>query len=94
MSAEGAAFASVATDSGFVVSQTGEFAVGNQIPGLQVTRELLDFLFLSDDRSVQATRFTDGTEVLANLGEDAHDVDGYGSIPGMSWRRSQVDKNK
>jgi peptidyl-prolyl cis-trans isomerase D len=45
MSKSAATFAAVATDSGFVVSQTGEFAVGNQIPGLQVTREILDFIY-------------------------------------------------
>ncbi|MFC1544559.1 SurA N-terminal domain-containing protein [Gemmatimonadota bacterium] len=38
-------FVRVATDSGFVVMETGEFAVGSQIPGLQVTRELINFLY-------------------------------------------------
>ncbi|MBW7998340.1 MAG: hypothetical protein FVQ81_17565 [Candidatus Glassbacteria bacterium] len=38
-------FVRVATDSGLVVSETGEFAVGGQIPGLQLTRELMDFLY-------------------------------------------------
>lgn len=52
--------------------------------------ELLDFRFLSEDRSVQATRFADGTEIVANLGEEPREVDGYGSIPGVSWRRSRT----
>ncbi len=44
MSQQTDTFTKVATDSGFVVSQTVEFAVGNQIPGLEVTIELLNFL--------------------------------------------------
>jgi parvulin-like peptidyl-prolyl isomerase len=39
------AFAKVATDSGFIVTETPEFAVGGQLPGLQLTRELMDFLY-------------------------------------------------
>ncbi len=52
MSAQTATFTAVATDSGFVVSQTGEFTVGNQIPGLQVTRELLDFLYSAKENQL------------------------------------------
>ncbi len=52
MSAQTATFTGVATDSGFVVSQTGEFTVGNQIPGLQVTRELLDFLYSAKENQL------------------------------------------
>ncbi len=64
MGAENTTFAGVATDSGFVVSQTGEFAVGNQIPGLQVTRELLDFLYSSKENqlSYPLTVQTQGAE--------------------------------
>ena len=52
MGAEGASFSGVAADSGFVVQQTGDFAIGGQIPGLQLTREMLDFLYSAKEEQL------------------------------------------
>jgi len=40
------------------------------------TRAMTDFRWLSDDRLVQKTVFTDGTEVIANFGKTPVDVEG------------------
>ena len=39
------AFVNVAADSGFSVTRTGLFAIGGQIPGIQTSRELLDYVY-------------------------------------------------
>jgi len=39
------AFVKVAADSGFAVTRTGLFAIGGQIPGIQASRELLDYVY-------------------------------------------------
>jgi hypothetical protein len=51
--------------------------------------EMVDFRFMSGDRSVQATRFADGTQVVANLGHEPREIEGHGLVPGQSWRRSR-----
>lgn len=48
--------------------------------------QMADFRFLSEDRALQATRFSDGTEVVTNLGREPREVAGYGLLPGASWR--------
>jgi hypothetical protein len=48
---------------------------------------LVDFRFLSEDRSLQATRFSDGTQIVANLGPEPREIEGHGLVPGQSWRR-------
>jgi len=50
---------------------------------------MADFRFVSEDRSVQTTRFSDGTEIVANIGQEAREAEGYGLVPGQSWRRGQ-----
>ena len=47
--------------------------------------ELLSFDFLSDDMLVQATRFSDGTRVIANFSGMERDTD-LGLLPPCSWR--------
>lgn len=49
--------------------------------GRYVVHELLSFEFLSEDRSVQATTFADGTRIAANLGEREVEVDRLGALP-------------
>ena len=39
------AFRRVAADSGLAVQVTGEFSVGSAIPGIELSRELLDFIY-------------------------------------------------
>jgi len=39
------AFVNVAADSGFAVARTGLFAIGGQIPGIETSRELLDYVY-------------------------------------------------
>jgi hypothetical protein len=48
--------------------------------------ELVSFEFLSEDRAVQATTFSDGTRVIANLGDREAEAAGHGVIPPHSWR--------
>ncbi|MFH1069905.1 MAG: SurA N-terminal domain-containing protein [Candidatus Glassbacteria bacterium] len=40
-----AAFRQVAADSGLAVNTTGEFAIGSSIPGIEISREFLDFIY-------------------------------------------------
>ncbi|KPK63518.1 MAG: hypothetical protein AMK73_05125 [Planctomycetes bacterium SM23_32] len=49
--------------------------------------ELASFEFLSDDRAVQATEFSDGTRIVANLAEHEAEVPDMGALPPHSWRR-------
>jgi len=49
--------------------------------------ELVSFEFLSEDRAVQATTFSDGTRVIANLGDREAEAAGCGVLPPHSWRR-------
>ena len=49
--------------------------------GRYAVHELLSFELLSEDRSVQATTFADGTRVAADLGEDEVEVDRLGALP-------------
>lgn len=39
------AFVNVAADSGFTVTRTGLFAIGGWIPGIETSRELLDYVY-------------------------------------------------
>jgi parvulin-like peptidyl-prolyl isomerase len=39
------AFVKVAADSGFTVTRTGLFAIGGRIPGIETSRELLDYVY-------------------------------------------------
>lgn len=48
--------------------------------------EMLSHEFLSEDGAVQATVFSDGTRVAANLANEARPVEGFGLLPGCSWR--------
>lgn len=48
--------------------------------------ELLSFAFLSEDRRVQATTFSDGTQIVANLSGEEREVEGSGPLPPYAWR--------
>jgi hypothetical protein len=48
--------------------------------------EMTSFEFLSDDRAVQTTTFSDGTRVVANLSEREVETPGIGNLPPHSWR--------
>jgi hypothetical protein len=48
--------------------------------------ELMSVEFLSDDRLVQRTTFSDGTRVVANLSDVSKDVPGVGPMAGQSWK--------
>jgi hypothetical protein len=48
--------------------------------------ELVSFEMLSEDRLVQATLFSDGTRVVANLSDRPQGCRGHGLLPGHSWR--------
>lgn len=49
-------------------------------------QDLRSVEFLSADYAVQATTFSDGTRVVANIGDWDREVDGLGMIPANSWR--------
>jgi hypothetical protein len=49
--------------------------------------ELVSFEFLSEDRALQSTSFSDGTRVVANLGDRQAEAAGCGLLPAHSWRR-------
>jgi hypothetical protein len=46
--------------------------------------------FLSADRCVQATTFSDGTRIVGNLSERDEQIGGYGVLPGYSWREDRA----
>jgi hypothetical protein len=48
--------------------------------------ELVSLEFLSEDRAVQATAFSDGTRVIANLGDREAEAAGCGVLRPHSWR--------
>jgi hypothetical protein len=50
--------------------------------------EMASLAFLSDDRLVQATTFSDGTRVTANLSNEPRHVHDLGLLPAHSWRES------
>ena len=50
---------------------------------------MTDFEFLSADRAVQRTTFSDGTRIVANLGAKAAEVAGVGLLAPHSWRELQ-----
>ncbi|HUT56456.1 MAG TPA: hypothetical protein VNA25_01125 [Phycisphaerae bacterium] len=52
--------------------------------------EMLSFELLSDDGLVQATTFSDGTRVVANLWEQTREIDGHGPVPAHSWREARM----
>ncbi len=49
--------------------------------------ELVSFDFLSEDRAVQTTSFSDGIRIVANLAEREAEAPGLGALPPHSWRR-------
>ena len=49
--------------------------------------ELVSFDFLSEDRAVQTTTFSDGTCIVVNLAEREPEASGLGALPPHSWRR-------
>ena len=49
--------------------------------------EMVSLEFLSEDRAVQATAFSDGTCVVANLSERPAEAPDVGVLPPHSWRR-------
>lgn len=49
-------------------------------------QDLVAFEFLSEGRAVQATTFSDGTRVVANLSEQQAEAPGVGTVPPRSWR--------
>ena len=51
--------------------------------------ELTDFRLLSDDGSLQATTFGDGTRVVANLSTEERPVVGSKPLEGQSWREER-----
>jgi len=50
-------------------------------------QEMASFEFLSEDRAVQCTTFSDGTRIVANLGGHEAEAPGIGVLPPRSWRR-------
>lgn len=48
--------------------------------------ELTRFEFLTDDYAVQATEFSDGTRIIANISNEDREVDQHGLLPANSWR--------
>lgn len=52
-------------------------------------RQMLAFEMLSDDGLLQASTFSDGTRVVANLGPTAREVPGLGLLEGPGWRVAQ-----
>jgi hypothetical protein len=48
--------------------------------------ELVSFEFLSEDRAVQVSTFSDGTRVVSNLGERETEAPGVGRLGGHSWQ--------
>ena len=50
--------------------------------------ELLSFRSLTDDHTVQATEFSDGTRVIANISDDDRQVDEVGHVAANTWRTS------
>ncbi len=50
--------------------------------------EMVDFEFVSDDRAVQATTFSDGTRIVANLSERDAEAPDIGLLPAHSWQRT------
>ncbi|MEW6750432.1 MAG: hypothetical protein AB1505_05575 [Candidatus Latescibacterota bacterium] len=50
-------------------------------------QELLSHEFLSEDGSLQASVFADGTRVVANFATQAQELSGVGLLDGRSWRR-------
>ena len=55
--------------------------------------EMTDHQFLSDDLSVQQSRFADGTEVTVNLGLVKKSLPGGIVIPGRGFRIRYADKS-
>lgn len=53
--------------------------------------ELLSHEYLSADYKVQRSRFSSGTEVVANLGPVAQKIEGNTSIPGYGYRITMKD---
>lgn len=51
---------------------------------------MTSFEFLSEDGLVQSTRFSNGTRIVANLGDRPAEVRRYGLLPATSWR--SIDK--
>jgi hypothetical protein len=47
--------------------------------------EMTGFEMLSDDGALQVTTFADGTRIVANLADDAREVEGAGQMAGQSW---------
>ncbi len=47
--------------------------------------EMTDFDFLSDDRFVQATTFSNGTRIVSNLSCESRDVESIGRMAAHSW---------
>jgi hypothetical protein len=52
--------------------------------------ELVSFEFISEDRAVQATTFSDGTRIVANLSEREAEAPGVGRLKAHSWREGNV----
>ena len=50
------------------------------------TCELTSVEFLSDDRLVQATTFSNGTRIVANLSEEPRDVENLGLLGECQWQ--------
>jgi hypothetical protein len=48
--------------------------------------EMMEHELLSEDGSVQSTRFADGTRIVANLSGEARDGGAHGKLEGHSWR--------
>ncbi|GAB3648600.1 hypothetical protein GCM10028791_12610 [Echinicola sediminis] len=55
--------------------------------------EILEHEFLSADFKVQRSRFSSGTEVVANLGPVAQTIEGGFTIPGYGYRITMNDKS-
>jgi hypothetical protein len=52
--------------------------------------ELTGFEILSEDRLVQATTFSDGTRVVANLSQRDQEAGREGLLPACSWREGKA----
>jgi len=52
--------------------------------------EMTSFEMLSEDGLLQATTFSDGTRITANLSDRDQEAEGHGRIAGHSWKQEQI----
>ncbi|MEA1996397.1 MAG: peptidyl-prolyl cis-trans isomerase [Gemmatimonadota bacterium] len=67
MRADDKAFATVAADSSLEVANTGLFAIGSQIQGIEISRELIDFLYSAKQGTVSYPLNTTATSGVGGM---------------------------